>query len=135
MRLVRAGILSFLAGTLVAAAVAQPAPAPPPVTHTVVAATKLPSVVEAPLYFRALQLVLPGRETSTLSAPNGILYQVSGSTEVALGNETKMLHVGEGLFIAAGQTVSLKAGSDASTMLHFLLSPDPNRNEPAVTVP
>jgi quercetin dioxygenase-like cupin family protein len=128
-------MLSFLAGTLVAAALAQPAPAPPPVTRTVVVATKLPSVIEAPLYFRALQLVLPGRETSTLSAPNGILYQVSGSTEVALGNETKMLHVGEGLFIAAGQTVSLKAGSDASMMLHFLLSPDPNRNKPAVTVP
>jgi quercetin dioxygenase-like cupin family protein len=135
MRLVRAGMLPFMAGMFVASALAQPAPAPPPVTRTVVAASKVPSVVDAPLYFRALQLVLPGRETSILSAPNGVLYQVSGSTEVTVAAETKTLHVGEGVFIAAGKMASLKAGNDASTMLHFLLSPDPNRNKPAVTVP
>ena len=135
MRLVRLGMLPVIAGTFVAAALAQPAPAPPPVTRTLVAATKLPSVVDAPLYFRALQLILPARETSILSAANGILYQVSGSTEVTLGNETKQLHVGEAIFIAAGKMASLKAGIDNSTMLHFLLSPDPSRNKPAVTVP
>jgi quercetin dioxygenase-like cupin family protein len=126
----------FVAGIFAGSAVAQPAQAPAPVTRTVVAATKLPSVVETPLYFRALRLSLPPRETSTLSAASGVLYQLSGSTEISLGDETKTLHAGEGMFLAAGKAASLKAGSDeASTLLHFLLTPAPDRNKPVVTIP
>src|SRR5712691_8233673 len=136
MRLLGTGIIFFLAVTFAGAAVAQPAQAPAPVTRTVVAASKLPSVVETPLYFRALRLGLPPRETSTLSAANGMLYQLSGSTEISLGGETKTLHAGEGMFLAAGKAASLKAGSDeASTLLHFLLTPAPDRNKPTVTIP
>lgn len=136
MRFPGTGIMLFVAGTFAGSAVAQPAQAPAPVTRTVVAATKLPSVVETPLHFRALRLSLPPRETSTLSAANGILYQLSGSTEVSLAGETKTLHAGDGMFLAAGKTASLKAGSDeASTLLHFLLTPAPDRNKPVVTIP
>ncbi len=136
MRIRVTGIMFFVAGIFAGSAVAQPAQAPAPVTRTVVAATKLQSVVETPLYFRALRLSLPPRETSTLSAANGILYQLSGSTEISLGSETKTLHAGDGMFLAAGKAASLKAGSDeASTLLHFLLTPAPDRNKPVVTVP
>ncbi len=136
MRFTGTGIMLFVAGVFAGSAVAQPAQAPPAVTRTVVAATKLPSVVETPLYFRALRLSLPPRETSTLSAANGMLYQLSGSTEISLGSETKTLHAGDGMFLAAGKAASLKAGSDeASTLLHFLLTPAPDRNKPVVTVP
>jgi quercetin dioxygenase-like cupin family protein len=135
MRFTGTGIMLF-AGVVAGPALAQPAQAPPPVTRTVVAATKLPSVVETPLYFRALRLGLPPRETSTLSAANGILYQLSGSTEISLGSETKTLRAGDGMFLAGGKSASLKAGSDeASTLLHFLLTPAPDRNKPIVTVP
>src|SRR5260370_6142206 len=126
----------FGAGIFAGSALAPPAPAPAPVTRTVVAATKLESVVETPLYFRALRLSLPPRETSTLSAANGILYQLSGSTEISLGDETKTLHAGDGMFLVAGKAASLKAGSDeTSTLLHFLLTPAPDRNKPIVTIP
>ena len=136
MRFTGTGIMLFVAGVFAGSAVAQPAQAPPAVTRTVVAATKLPSVVETPLYFRALRLSLPPRETSTLSAANGMLYQLSGSTEISLGSETKTLHAGDGMFLAAGKAASLKAGSgEASTLLHFLLTPAPDRNKPVVTVP
>jgi quercetin dioxygenase-like cupin family protein len=136
MRIRGTGFMLFVAGIFAGSAVAQPAQAPAPVTRTVVAATKLPSVVETPLYFRALRLSLPPRETSTLSAASGVLYQLSGSTEISLGDETRTLHAGEGMFLAAGKAASLKAGSDeASTLLHFLLSPAPDRNKPVVTIP
>ena len=92
------------AGIVAMSAVAQPAQAPSPVTRTVVAATKLPSVVETPLYFSALQVGIPSRETSTLSGANGILYQVSGATEASVDSEAKMLRAGDGLFLAAGKT-------------------------------
>src|SRR6266516_382241 len=116
--------------------VAQPLQAPPAVTRTVVAAAKLPSVVETPLYFRALQVSIPPRQTTALSEANGILYQISGSTEVSINGETKALRDGEGLFVAAGKTAAVKAGSDeASTFLHFLLTPAPYRNQAVVTAP
>jgi quercetin dioxygenase-like cupin family protein len=136
MRTRGTGIMLFVAGIFAGSALAQPAQAPAPVTRTVVAATKLQSVVETPLYFRALRLSLPPRETSTLSAANGILYQLSGSTEISIGDEMKTLRAGDGMFLAAGKAASLKAGSDqASTLLHFLLTPAPDRNKPVVTIP
>jgi quercetin dioxygenase-like cupin family protein len=63
------------------------------------------------------------------------LYQISGSTEVAIDGEMKTLHAGDGIFLAAGKTASLKAGSDEpSALLYFLLTPDPG-HDPAVTAP
>jgi quercetin dioxygenase-like cupin family protein len=124
------------AGILAMSAVAQPLQAPPEVTRTVVAAAKLPSVVETPLYFRVLQVSIPPRQATALSAANGILYQISGSTEVSTNGETKALRAGEGLFVAADKTAAVKAGSDEpSTFLHFLLTPVPDQNQLAVTTP
>jgi quercetin dioxygenase-like cupin family protein len=67
---------------------------------------------------------------------NGILYQISGSAEISAGGELKVLHAGEGLFVAAGKAASLKAGSDEpSTFLCFLLAPAQDRDQPAATAP
>jgi quercetin dioxygenase-like cupin family protein len=85
----------------------------------VVAATKLPTVTDVPLHFRVVTVTLAPGEKSGTSAANGVLYQVSGSTEVSLGGEAKTLNAGEGLFIAGGKTAELKAGgAEPSTFLH-----------------
>jgi quercetin dioxygenase-like cupin family protein len=124
MRFSCVGMLLFWAAALVVSAIAQPTPSPPAAIRTVVAATKLPNVVETPLYFRALGVSIPSRESTTVSAANGILYQISGSTEVSVSEETRTLRAGEGLFIGAGKTASLRAGNDEpSVFLHFLLAP------------
>lgn len=136
MRFIGTGITLFVVGIFAGSAVAQPAQAQPAVTRTVVAATKLPSVVEAPLYFRALQVSIPRRQTSSLSAANGILYQMSGSTEVLLDGGTKTLRTGDGMVVAVGKMASLKAESDEpSTLLYVLLTPAPDHSQPAVTAP
>src|SRR6266550_8689968 len=98
------GIQLLGAVALAASATAQTTPAPPAITRTVVAATKLPTVTDVPLHFNAVSVTLPPGEKSGVSAANGILYQMSGSTEVALDGEAKMLNAGEGLFIAGGKT-------------------------------
>src|SRR5437879_658952 len=116
----------WLLGVMVlpAPATAQTTPAPPAITRTVVAATKLPTVMDVPLHFKAVSITLQPDEKSGVSAANGILYQMSGSTEVALDGEAKMLNAGEGLFIAGGKTAALTAGScRPSAFLHFLLLP------------
>jgi quercetin dioxygenase-like cupin family protein len=130
------GIVLLSAVVFVAAAAAQTTPAPSAITRTVIAATKLPTVTDVPLYFRAVGVTLPPGEKSVISAANGILYQISGSTEVSVGGEAKVLSAGDGLFIAGGKTAALKAGSrEPSTFLHFFLFPAADLDRPAETAP
>src|ERR1700693_5594833 len=128
----------WLLGAMVlpAPATAQTIPAPPAITRTLVAATKLPTVTDVPLHFKAVSITLQPDERSRVLPANGILYQMSGSTEVLLDGEAKMLNAGEGLFIAGGKTAALTAGSGRpSTFLHFFLVPAMDLGRPAETAP
>jgi quercetin dioxygenase-like cupin family protein len=128
--------LLLLAMALPASGAAQTTPAPPAITRTVVAATKLPTVTDVPLHFKAVSITLQPDEKSGVSAANGILYQMSGSTEIALDGEAKMLNAGEGLFIAGGKTAALTAGSGGpSAFLHFFLVPAVDLGRPVETAP
>jgi quercetin dioxygenase-like cupin family protein len=130
------GLLLLGAMALPASVTAQTTPAPPATTRTVVAATKLPTVTDMPLHFKAVSITLQPDEKSGVSAANGILYQMSGSTEVSLGGDVKILNPGEGLFIAGGKTAALTAGSGGpSTFLHFFLLPAADLGRPVETAP
>src|SRR6266516_687408 len=123
------GLLLLGAMALPASGTAQTTPAPSAITRTVIAATKLPTVTDVPLHFKAVSITLQPDERSSVSAANGILYQMSGSTEVALDGEAK-------LFIAGGKTAALMAGSGGpSTFLHFFLAPAADLGQPAETAP
>src|ERR1700692_4139897 len=118
------GLLLLGAMALPVSGTAQTTPAPPAITRTVVAATKLPTVTDVPLHFRAVSVTLTPGEKSGALAANGILYQISGSTEISGGGETRMLSAGEALVIAAGKTATRRAGAERpSTFLHFFLVP------------
>ena len=127
MRFRTAGILLLGAMLLPASAVAQTTPAPPAVTRTVVAATKMPTVADVPLHFKAVSVTLLPGQKSSVSAANGILYQISGSTEISFGGEAMMLRAGEGIFIAGGETAMLKAGNDRPSGLPPLFPLPPLR--------
>src|SRR5437763_9106094 len=136
MRFRTTGLLLLGAMALPASATAQTTPAAPAITRTVVAATKLPSVTDVPLHFKAVSVTLQPDQKSGVSAANGILYQISGSTEVALDGEAKMLNAGEGLFIAGGKTAALTAGSGGPpTFLHLFLAPVVHLGRPGETAP
>ena len=138
MRFRTTGILSLSLGAMAlgASAAAQTTPAPPAITRTVVAATKLSTVTEVPLYFKAMSVTLPSGEKSSVSAANSIVYQISGSTEVSLDGETKMLNAGEGFVITGGKTSVLRAGSgEPSNFLHFFLAPVGDLDRPAESAP
>jgi quercetin dioxygenase-like cupin family protein len=135
MRFMTTGIL-ISAMVLAAPAAAQTTPAPTATARKVVSATKLPTVTDVPRHFRVLSVTLPPGENSGFSGANGVLYQISGSTEVSLVDEAKMLNAGEGLFIAGGKMAVLKArGSAPSTFLHFLLAPATDLDRPTTTAP
>jgi quercetin dioxygenase-like cupin family protein len=130
------GLLLLGAMALPTSGTAQTTPVPPAITRTVVAATKLPTVTDVPLYFKAVRITLQPDQKSGVSAADGIVYQMSGSTEVALDGEAKMLNAGEGLFIAGGKTATLTASSGGpSTFLHFFLTSLVDVGRPAETAP
>jgi quercetin dioxygenase-like cupin family protein len=111
------------AAALAAPAAGQTPPAAPATARTVVASTRLPTVGDTPVHFKAVSVTVPSGVSSSVSSTNGIVYQLSGSTEVSIGGEVKTLSPGEGLFIASGNTATLKAGDGGpSTFLHFLLT-------------
>jgi quercetin dioxygenase-like cupin family protein len=130
------GLLLLGAMAFPASAAAQTTSAAPAITRSVVAAIKLPTVTDVPLHFKAVSVTLQPDEKSGVSAANGILYQISGSTEVALDGAARMLNAGEALFIAGGKTAALTAGSGGpSTFLHFFLTPAADLDRPAETPP
>ena len=90
------GITGTLLGGLAFATsvAAQSAPPPSDITRTVIAATKLLTVTEVPLYFRAVSVTLPPGRKDRRSASSGILYQVSGSTEITFDKEATTLFLG-----------------------------------------
>ncbi len=133
-----AAIGSFLicAATLAAPAAGQTPPAATATARTVVASTKLPTVGETPVHFKAVSVTIPSGASSRVSSTNGILYQLSGSTEVSIGGEVKTLSPGEGLFIASGNAATLKAGDGGpSNALHFLLAPTADLDKPLEAQP
>jgi quercetin dioxygenase-like cupin family protein len=129
-------MILFEAALSAAPAAAQNPPAAPAIVRTVVAGTELPRLGISPLYFRVLSVIIPASEASRVNAPDGILYQLSGSTEVSAGGQTKTLGPGAAVLIASGSPASLRAGSGGpSRALHFLLDPAAAPDQPVETAP
>ena len=126
------GIVLLSTASVAAPAIAQTTPAPPAITRTVVAATKLPTVVAVPMHFKAVTVTIRPGEATTFSGADGILYQMSGSTEVSIDGGAKTIGAGEGLLIAGGKQVLLKTGSsEPSSFLCFRLVSDLNQQAEA----
>jgi quercetin dioxygenase-like cupin family protein len=136
MRSTTIGSFLVCAAALAISAAGQTPPPAPATARTVVASTKLPTLGDAPVYFKAVSVTIPSGAGSSVSSSNGILYQLSGSTVVSIGGEIKTLSPGEGLFVASGSAATLKAGDGgASTFLHFLLAPAAELDKPLEAPP
>jgi quercetin dioxygenase-like cupin family protein len=131
-------IAIILLGTaaLAVPAAAQTTSTSPAITRTVVAATKLPTVVAVPLHFRTVSVTIQPGETTSFSGATGIIYQMSGSTEISLDGAVKAVSAGEGLYVPPGKQVSLKSGKGKpSSFLHFLLTAADDLNQPVEAPP
>ena len=107
------------------------------VTRTVLAQTKLPIHAKVSLFMGAVGVVVPTGQTSNLSSvADGILYQMSGSTEITVDGAIKSLAAREALFIPSGKRVVLKASNDMpSTLMHFLLGRAADLDRSGATAP
>jgi quercetin dioxygenase-like cupin family protein len=128
-------MLLGIAGCVDGAAAQNPPPASATV-RTVIAATKLPTVTDAPRHFDVVSVELAPGQKSGVAKADGILYQLSGSTEISIAGEIRTINAGEGLFIGAGKSAELKAAGGApSTFPHFFFVSAADAGKPAETAP
>ena len=136
MRSTTIGTFLVCAAALAAPASGQTPPPAPATARTVVASTKLPTLGDTPVHFKAVSVTIPSGASSSVSSTNGILYQLLRSTQILISGEIKTLSPGEGLFIASGNAAMLKAGdAGPSTFLHFLLAPTADLDKPLEAPP
>ncbi len=122
--------------TLADRAAAQQAKSRTATARTLIASTKLPTVVAEPLRFELMSVTLQAGQSSSFQGASGIIYQVSGSTEISVAGKTKTLDAGAGLFVAEGTQATLRAaGGKPSTFLHFLLAPATGQGASAAAAP
>jgi quercetin dioxygenase-like cupin family protein len=98
---------------------------PPAATtvRTVLALTSLPSVVDAPLFFKLSKIALAAGQTTKYVGPVGFIYVLSGSLAVQTDAGQRTLQQNDALLVAAGNTHSLSvSGSESALFLHYVLA-------------
>src|SRR5688500_2225066 len=104
-------------GTLVS----QEAPGSTPV-RTVLALATLPSVVEAPLYFKLSKIELGAGNTTKYAGPIGFVYVLSGSLTVEADAGKRTLQAGDALLVMAGSLHSFTAAAtEPAFFVHWVL--------------
>jgi quercetin dioxygenase-like cupin family protein len=103
-------------------AVTQQAPAAT-IVRTVMAVASLPSVVDAPVFFKLSKVELSPGQTTKYSGPVGFIYLLSGALVVQTDDGQRSLQQDDALLIAGGTAHSMSAsGNQAVQFLHFLLA-------------
>jgi quercetin dioxygenase-like cupin family protein len=141
MNNVRSCLPSAFAAAAFAALSAQTALAqvPPAATivRTVLAVTSLPSVVDAPVFFKLSKIELAAGQATKYSGPVGFLYVLSGAIAVQTdAGQQRSLQPDDAFLVTAGSTHSLNAsGSQPAQFLHFVLARSSELDRPAEQPP
>jgi quercetin dioxygenase-like cupin family protein len=121
---IRSRLCSALIATLLIAPTVQTAlaQAPTNIVRTVLGVTSLPSVGDAPLFFKLSRVELPPGQTTTYSGPVGFLYALSGALTVQTNAGQQSLRQDDAMLVAANNTYSLKSSAtEPASFLHFVL--------------
>ena len=87
------------------------AQAPTNIVRTVLAVTSLPSVVDAPLYFKLSRVELAPGQMTTYSGPVGFVYALSGTLTVDTNAGQQSLRQDDAVLVAASNAYSLKSSA------------------------
>ena len=101
--------------------IAPAAPTSAGILRAVLASAALPSVVDAPRYYKLARVNWPARQTTTYTGAIGFVFAVSGSLEVTSGTERQLLSKGDALLVAAAKSTTFRAGNEPAIFLHFAL--------------
>ena len=108
--------------TQIQTALAEEAPAAA-IVRTVLALTSLPSVIDAPLFFKLSKIELAARQTTKYFGPVGFIYVLSGSLAAQTDAGQSSLQQDGAVLVVAGKTHSLSAAaSEPAVFLHLVLA-------------
>jgi len=102
--------------------------------RVVLAGGRLPSVVEAPMYYKLLRVGLAAGQRTTYEGPPTMVYVLSGSADVAIDGDRVSLREGGAAFVPADRTATVSA-STAMVLLHFVLAPAGQLDRPGPAAP
>jgi len=135
---IRSPLCSALIATLFVAPSVQTslAQAPTNIVRTVLAVTSLPSVGDAPLFFKLSRVELPPGQTTTYSGPVGFLYALSGALTVQTDAGQQSLRQDDAVLVTASNAYSLKSpATEPALFLHFVLGQSTELNQAAERPP
>jgi quercetin dioxygenase-like cupin family protein len=90
--------------------------------RTVLAVASLPSVIEAPLYFRLSKIELNAGRSTNYSGPIGFIYLLTGTLEVQVDSEKRKLRPGDALLVPADKVHTFGAlATEPALFLHYVL--------------
>ncbi len=94
----------------------------------VVAAEVVPNQGDFQLYFTIRAGTFWGDQMDGMAPSDGVYYQYLGTVEISIGDASKILYAGDGIFMPAGTSFHLKAIGiiPQRTYLQFLLSSTPD---------
>jgi mannose-6-phosphate isomerase-like protein (cupin superfamily) len=147
MRLGKGSVLALIFAVLGMPAIAQtqPSRAPPGGAQsetpapTLLATAHLEGVANLPYFFRLYRARLPAAQHASYRGSGAMLYDLRGAAAIEIeGDGVQPLAEGAGVFVAAGQAVTIRApASEPADLLLFVLSARPNQppplDRPAVT--
>jgi quercetin dioxygenase-like cupin family protein len=111
-------------------------PAPGRPVRTVMASTRLTSVVDTPLHMRLLRVSVPAGQSMASTGANGMLYVLSGALDFTLGTDHRVLPEGAAVFLPAQQRATLAATPGAPVAaLHFVLGSAAELDQPGAARP
>ncbi len=140
----RLTLLAAQALCAVSAVQAAPSSAPertviaPPrreVEQRVLVSTNRLNVTKTPLYIKVLSVTVFAGQTVSASGAEMAIYQMAGTTEIALDGRKKTLGPGEAFMVAAGQKATLKAGAGLSAFVTFNLVSEAAVDQPLMSMP
>jgi quercetin dioxygenase-like cupin family protein len=100
---------------------AQQTPSSTPV-RSVLASASLPSVVDAPLFFRLSKIELNSGQSTNYSGPIGFIYVLSGTLTSQVDSEKLALRPGDGLLVTASKVHLFTAtAAEPAIFLHYVL--------------
>src|SRR4030088_891439 len=86
------------------------------------ARASVPTLVDAPVFFKLAKVQLPAGKSATYSGPVGFIYVLSGSMFAQADMGRHSLRDGDGLLLEAGKAHSLIAGAEPAIFLQFILA-------------
>jgi len=134
MRPLSTVLVPLLLATLPSPTLAQSQPAS--TARMSLAAGRLASVVDIPLFFRLYRVSLPAGQRSSYGGSTAMLYSLSGAPTIDIDGTVQSLAEGTGAFIPAGKAATVGASaSEPTNLLLFVLTPRPNQRKPLLDRP